>query len=208
MGWVHELNSEKAEPAPVSLPRFNLDDIDVEREAREAAERLAQRRVLRNGLDAWRAIGKAESLEAWLKIGAALHVGKLRAIRVTRSNSGWGAAYSREFGRWMREYGFGTMPKAVRSWAIALHENAKAIEQWRQGLPERERKRLINPQSVVKRWQRATQHGGNGKCPQDFKRDALAAWRKFCDCVAMLPPDQAAPLWQAAYAQAAAMAHV
>ena len=92
----------------------------------------------------------------------------------------------------MREFGFGTMPKPVRSRAIALHENAKAIERWRQSLPERERKRLINPQSVVKRWQRETQHG-NGKCPTDLKRDAVAAWRRFVSCVKALPADQAAP---------------
>ena len=35
------------------------------------------------------------------------------------------------------------------------------------------------------------------------KRDAMAAWRKFVSCVGMLPADQAAPLWQAAAAEAA-----
>ena len=93
--------------------------------------------MIRNGRDAWEPIGKVETLDAWLKIGAALHVGKLRAIRVTRSNSGWGSAYSKEFGRWMQEFGvrhdafgFDTMqrdsPRAHRLW------HAKAIEQWRQ----------------------------------------------------------------------------
>jgi hypothetical protein len=96
------------------------------------------------------------------------------------------------------------MRPSSRSWAILLHENAAAIEQFRSGLSERERKRLINPQSIVRRWQRATQHGGNGKCPQDFKRDAIAALRKFVSCTAMLPPDQAAPQWAAVQAEAAA----
>jgi hypothetical protein len=182
---------------PITLPRCSLPDADIELEAREAAATVAERRVIRNGRDAWEAIGKAETLEAWLKIGAALHVGKLRAIRVTRSNAGWGSGYSKEMGRWCREFGF-TMRPSSRSWAILLHENAATIEQFRQGLSERERKRLINPQSIVRRWRAATQH--NGKCPQDLKRDALTAWRKFCACLRALPVDQAEALRQQARA--------
>jgi hypothetical protein len=35
--------------------------------------------------------------------------------------------------------------------------------------------------------------------------DAATAWRRFVTCVEALPPDQAAPFWQAAQAQAAAV---
>lgn len=85
------------------------------------------------------------------------------------------------------------------------HENAKAIEYWRQGLPERERKRkrLINPQSVVKRWQRETHHG-NGRCPTDLKREAKAAWKRFVWCVRSLPVQEAEALRQMALAEMAA----
>jgi len=41
----------------------------------------------------------------------------------------------------------------------------------------------------------------NGKCPQDLERDAMAAWRRFVSCVELLPPDQAAPLWEIALAE-------
>jgi hypothetical protein len=41
----------------------------------------------------------------------------------------------------------------------------------------------------------------NGKCPQDLKRDAMAAWRRFVSCVRSLPADQAAPLWEIALAE-------
>jgi len=65
----------------------------------------------------------------------------------------------------------------------------------------------VHPLSNVRRWRASLNHG-NGKRPQDFKRDAIAAWRKFVSCVAMLPRDQAAPLWQVIYAHAAAeLAH-
>ena len=86
--------------------------------------------------------------------------------------------------------------------ALDLAANLEVIDQWRDSLPEEQRRRLIQPLSVRRRWRAATQH--NGKAPQDFKRDAIAAWRKFVSCVEALPPDQAAPFWQIAHEQAAA----
>jgi hypothetical protein len=189
-------------PPPVTLPRFNLPDSDLT-EAAEAQARVQERRVLRRGLDEWREINKAESFDGWKAIGAALHVGKLRAIRVTRSNAGWGSAYSKEFGRWMREYGFGTMAKSVRSVAIELHENAKAIEAWRATLPERQRRRLVHPLSNVRRWRAATGQYQAVRS-RDLKWGAQSAWARFVACAKALPPGLARPLWQATYTEAAA----
>jgi hypothetical protein len=59
---------------------------------------------------------------------------------------------------------------------------------------------------VVRRWQREAQTAqGNGKCPQDLKRDAKAAWKRFTWCLRSLPASEAAPLWQAALAEVAAI---
>ncbi len=44
--------------------------------------------------------------------------------------------------------------------------------------PERKRRRLIHPLSVTRRWKASIAHG-NGKCPQDLKREVVAAWRRF-----------------------------
>jgi hypothetical protein len=66
--------------------------------------------------------------------------------------------YSREFSDWIKRHGFDAMAKSVRSVAIELHENAKAIEAWRATLPERQRKRLVHPLSNVRRWRAATTH--------------------------------------------------
>ena len=63
---------------PVTLPVFNLPPLDLEIEIREAAAKVAERRLIRAGLDAWRAIGRAESFESWRAIGAALSIGKVR----------------------------------------------------------------------------------------------------------------------------------
>jgi hypothetical protein len=151
-----------------TLPAFNLPDLDIEREAKEAAARVAERRIVRQGLDAWREINRAESFDGWKRIGAALAVEKCHALKVTQANAPWGRNYSREFGTWMKQHGFDAMAKSVRSVAIELHENAKAIEAWRATLPERQRRRLVHPLSNVRRWRAATTH--NGKCPTDLKR--------------------------------------
>lgn len=98
------------------------------------------------------------------------------------------------------------MAKSVRSVAIELHENVHAIEAWRATLPERQRRRLVHPLSVTRRWKASLAHG-EAKCPQDLKREAAAAWRRFVACMEALPPDQAAPLWQAVQAQAAIAIH-
>jgi hypothetical protein len=86
---------------------------------------------------------KAESFDGWKAIGAALAVGKRHALRVTGANAAWGCNYSREFNAWMKRHGFDAMAKSVRSVAIELHQNAKAIETWRATLPERQRRRLV-----------------------------------------------------------------
>lgn len=95
------------------------------------------------------------------------------------------------------------MPAATRSVAVELHEHAEAITAWRNTLPERQRKRLVHPLSVTRRWRASTAHG-NGKCPQDLQRDARQARARLCAYAKALPAAQAAPLWQAALTQAAA----
>ena len=115
----------------VTLPKLAL--LAGQDDPKEAAEQIFTMRIIRTGRDAWDQIGK-ETFEAWKSIGAALAIGKAHALKVTGANVAWGQHYSREFGVF-----FGSMPKAPRSWAVALHENAPAIEQWRSSLSERER---------------------------------------------------------------------
>jgi hypothetical protein len=190
---------EARELPAISLPKLVfMADPD---NPKEAAERMVTMRTIRAGRDAWEEIGRAESFESWKLIGGALAIGKHHALKITGANAAWGRNYSREFGLWMRAQGFGQMAKSVRSVAIELHENAPAIEAWRAALSDKQRRRLVHPLSNVRRW-RASVNYRNGKCPQDIKRDAIAAWRKFCDCVATMPPDLARPLWEAAQAQA------
>jgi hypothetical protein len=98
------------------------------------------------------------------------------------------------------------MAKSVRSVAIELHEDAKAIEAWRATLPERQRRRLVHPLSNVRNWKGATEQY-QAQRSRDLKWDAQYAWRRFCACLDALPAHEAAPLWQAALAELASMAH-
>ncbi len=194
---------QSANPAGHAAELNLGDDLDVETEAREAAARVAERRIIRSGLDARNAINKAESFDGWLTIGRALSIGKAHALKVT-GNAAWSRSYSREFGLWMQQHGFASMPKSTRSVAVELHEHGAEITAWRQTLPERQRKRLVHPLSNVRRWRASTQC--DGRCPQDIKRDAVAAWRKFLSCVQALPQDDALPLWRIVSEAAAAHA--
>jgi hypothetical protein len=204
---ARQLNSFAGEiDRPITLPVFRLppvlDDAD---ERKELAAKLAEQRTIRRGRDAWQLVGKAESFENWKLIGAALAIGKQHALRATGANDTSSRHYIKCFSRWLVDNGFGIIKPQTRSWAIALFENAEAVTRFRDSLPERQRKRLVNPQSVVKRWQ-ATQQVNGYHGPQDWRCAAVAAWKKFLSSVSMLPPDQAALLWQTVRAAANAAA--
>jgi hypothetical protein len=182
---------------PVTLAKFNIVEADIELEAKEAAQRVATNRIIRQGLDCWRQVSKSTSVETWLTIGRALCIGKAWALDAANTDTAWGSAYSHYFGQWMAKHGFGTMNKHTRSWCIILFEHADEIERWRSGLPERERRRLKNPQSVVRKWRQSCMMRGNGhRCPADLKRYAVTAWKRFLIYVAALPPPDQAAMWR------------
>jgi hypothetical protein len=191
-------------PVPVTVPELSFlkkgppPDIEAV-ERREAAAKFAEDRTIAKGRDAWAAINKAESFEGWKTIGAALSVGKRHALKVTGANQAWGQNYSREFSLWVRQHGFDKMPAATRSVAVELNENAEAITAWRDTLPERQRKRLVHPLSVTRKWKAAVQ--AKEQAVTDTRK-ATAAWARFVAHVEALTPEQALPLWQVVSAKA------
>jgi hypothetical protein len=184
---------------PVTLPTVKLRDVGgySENEIKAAARRFVEVRTVKLGLDAWQSITKAETFEAWKRIGLALSIGKQHALRVTGANQAWRQHYSREFGGWMKEHGFDKMPKPTRSVAIEFHENIDAIAAWRATLTERQRQRLCGPLQNVRRWRRET--ADRVKRIEDAQKTASAAWSRFVRCVEALPQEQAAPLWREAF---------
>lgn len=207
-GYGAEKRGEFYRPIlPVTLPKIALPDLDREAladEARAVAARLMEIRTVRRGRDAWEAVAKVETLDQWKAITAALIIGRDHALRVSGAEAPNGRRYTVALTDWLKQnFGSRPMPKAQRYWCLRFHANLPAIEQWLQSVPERERQKLINPLSVVRKWRRATAPQAN----RDALHDAQVAWRRFVACAKMLPPDQAAPLWQAALAEVAAMAH-
>jgi hypothetical protein len=185
---------------PVSLPALSFlakdDSAEIARDRHETAARIVELRLIRAGREALSAIDRAESFDNWMRIGRALVVGKQFALRTVGANAPWGRTYSRVFGEWMHQHGFASLCPSARSHAVELAEHAAEITRWRDSLPERERRRLIHPMSVTRRWRAATSSSG-GRPPAELRRDALAAWKRFCACADMLPPDQAVALWLA-----------
>jgi hypothetical protein len=138
---------------PISLPRFNLPAYDDSEDRKELAARLAEQRIIRLGRDAWQAINKSGSFEAYKAIGAALLIGRDHALKATGLNAPHGRRYSLAFRQWMRAFGFGDMSNTTRKRIVTLTENAAAIEAWRAGLSPRERNRMGNAEHMVRRWQ-------------------------------------------------------
>ena len=88
---------KERELVPVTLPKLSL--LDAQQPAiDDTAIRFMEHRTIKRGLEAWTAIGRAETFEAWKSIGAALAVGKpmlLRSPEPMRLGAETTAAHSR-----------------------------------------------------------------------------------------------------------------
>jgi hypothetical protein len=89
-------------PVP-TLPKVLLLPDDVEAEIQEAASRVAERRVIRAGVDAWRLTQRSASFENWRLIGKALQIGRAVATRATGVTTG--RHYARAFYAWADHHG-------------------------------------------------------------------------------------------------------
>jgi hypothetical protein len=105
------------------------------------------------------------------------------------------------FYAWADRYGFAGMNKEARWSVVDLIENLTAVGQWLATLPERQRKSLIHPLSVMRRWRRSLTPP---KVETDAVTKAEAAWTRFVALMETLPPDQAMPLWQTVQSEATA----
>jgi len=173
--------------------------VRVRTEAAEAAAIAAERRVILDGVSAWRSIGKAQSFDSWKSIGAALAIGKQHALRASGSDIAWGRSYSLQFNKWLTAHGFANMVKSTRSHAIQMFENIAEIERWRGTLPEKQQRRLCGPQQNVRRWRKETR----GEAPPDLHRQGRAAWRRLCSIMRSLPEAEAVILWHTLWDDAA-----
>jgi hypothetical protein len=92
----------------------------------------------------------------WLLVGEALQIGRSEAMHTAHVNKPEGRGYNDEFSRWLRRNGFESIPKSTRSRLFECLSHRSEIENWRNTLPTSERLKLNNPETVLRRWQRAT----------------------------------------------------
>jgi hypothetical protein len=108
-------------------------------------------RMTQLGREAWKSLGDEETWEKWIVIGRAIE----GARRVFELDEGFGI-YGNDFGRWLKDNGFGEIPKGVRSSLRTCIENLRKIQAWRQTLNPTLRSQLNHPDVVLRRWQKAT----------------------------------------------------
>jgi hypothetical protein len=188
-------------PAPVTLPALEFLKaplVDDGAERREVADKFAEYRTVRAGVECWQAISTVNTFEAWTKIGKSLQVGRNHALRATGANRPAGQIYCKAFSAWITKHGFNGIEKTVRSAALDLVEHLTEIEAFRATLSEKRQRQLKHPLSNVAAWRRATAQAKG----TDLHRAAALAWRRFVSCTKALPADEAQPLWRLIAAEA------
>ena len=99
------------------------------------------------GREAWQRIRAHARMnwQDWLTVARALTIGRTEALKAAGTNRPVGTAYNRAMGAWLRENGFDTISTQERYRALLCLENLTAIETWREGLDEAQRRTLNHP---------------------------------------------------------------
>jgi hypothetical protein len=108
------------------------------------------------GRDALARLHRNTGWADWCKVGAALVVGRDRALQIAGVTKPFGKPYVREFSTWLNANGFGAINKSVRGTLLVAMDNSAAIERWRATLDDYGRLRWAHPDSVVRHWRKAT----------------------------------------------------
>lgn len=121
-----------------------------------SAEMLARVDAVEAGRLAWSRLREHQRVAwgDWRDVGLALKVGRDAAMSSTGAKSPHGKKYTSVFGAWMRANGFGDVSQQVRNSLMRCIEDLDAIEQWRAGLDEEQRRRYNHPDSVLMNFRR------------------------------------------------------
>ena len=143
------------------------------------------------GREAWARIRGHERKDwlDWLAVGRALVIGRTEALKIAQTNRPVGSRYNRTIACWLHENGLADVCAQERYRILLIIENLEAIESWRAGLDDRERRRLNHPGAIWSHWKRATKprrqvthynkaKGGKIYWPQDALRRAADAMRE------------------------------
>jgi hypothetical protein len=87
-----------------------------------------------------------------MTIGEGLLAGRTWAMRQAETNEPQGKAYALAFNEWLRQWKLHDMDKSDRAKLLQVMEERLAIEEYRAGLTERERRNANNPVVVLRKW--------------------------------------------------------
>ena len=107
---------------------------------------------------AWARVKKAQTRMwgDWMTIGEGLLEGRRWAMQMAGTNRPEGKGYVTAFGEWIKRYKVDDMDKSDRAKLLQLMEERPAVEEWRAGLPDYERRSLNHPVIVWRKWTAAT----------------------------------------------------
>ena len=117
----------------------------------------------RNAMLAWSRIKRAQGRMwgDWMTLGEGLLAGRVWAMRQARCNTPEGKGYVVAFSEWLHRYKLDDMDKSDRAKLLKLMEERLAVEEWRNTLPEPERRNLNNPTGVWRKWHATTRPTSN-----------------------------------------------
>jgi hypothetical protein len=114
-----------------------------------------EQRFVLSAVKEWRAIKQGREFNGWMKIGAALMVGRRAVMVATGTNRPEGKAYNTAFSDWCRRAGF-TNPEidpSTRSHLLYLQEPEHHIicDELRQAMSHKDRLRISHPAAMARR---------------------------------------------------------
>ncbi len=153
-GETEELN--KAQPQDISLITGPVNRLDNPTDREQSS--------ILHGQEAWDRLGRDHTWENWRHVGAALLIGRSRAMREAGVNRPVGRRYKAAFAAWLKECNFENLDKADRCRLFAVMDHLHEIETWRANLRPAEQLRLNHPSAVLRKWRFANALSRNQNC--------------------------------------------
>jgi hypothetical protein len=99
---------------------------------------------------------KRRGWDDWLLIAGALQAGRTEVMCELHTNEASGRRYEKAMGDWLIANGFKEINKATRSQLLDCLKHKAEIQAWRARLTDAERFKFNHPDTVLKKWKRAT----------------------------------------------------
>jgi hypothetical protein len=112
--------------------------------------------AVRQGQEAWKRLHEHSTWEDWKQVGAAHVIGRTEAMLDGHVNTPKGRSYNAAFNAWQKKFGFADLDRGDRTRLFQVMDHLDEIEGWLKELKSTERLRLNHPNSVWRRWKKAT----------------------------------------------------